>query len=679
MATIYIDNEPYEVRGRAEPAARLPVAGLRPALFLLAPGPALGRRLPPVRGQAVQGRGRHRGPDRHGLHDAGHRRHAHLDRRPRGARLPRQRHRVADAQPPARLPGLRRRRRVPPAGHDGDDRPQLPALPLPQAHPPQPGPRPVHQPRDEPLHPVLPLRALLPRLRRRARPGRVRLARPRLLRPPRGRRRWRASSAATWSRSAPPASSPTRPSSGTTPASGTCRPRRRSACTAAWAATPSPGERYGMLRRIRNRYNREVNGYFLCDRGRFGYEFVNSDAPHPPAARAATSRRARRRRSRRSEALERAAEHAARRARVIGIGSPRASLEANFALRTLVGAEQLLLRAVRARGRTAGLMPGDVHAARAGAHAVAARDAAVPTPSLVLGEDLTTRRRCWRWRCARRVLQEPMPSCRRALHIPAWNDAAVREAIQQEKGPLFIATPDGTASTTWPPPPIACRAGRHRPAGLRRGARARPRRARPSRTAGRGGRSRWPSTIAEALRRRERPLVRLRHELRQRGGHPGRRQRGLGAARHRPAGRGSASPCPSATASGCGLLGGGTLEDALRGAAAGRGRHRRDRLENDLYRRLARRRPMRCFDARDARRSCSTTWRTDDRRAADVVLPAATFAEATARWSTTRAARSASSRSSCRTAPVRESWRWLGELMPARRPRPRRLGQARTT
>src|SRR5713101_2752014 len=37
-----------------------------------------------------------------------------------------------------------------------------------------------------------------------------------------------------------------------------------------------PGERYGELRRIQNRYNGEVNGYFLCDRGRYGYEFVNS-------------------------------------------------------------------------------------------------------------------------------------------------------------------------------------------------------------------------------------------------------------------------------------------------------------------------------------------------------------------------------------------------------------------
>ena len=36
------------------------------------------------------------------------------------------------------------------------------------------------------------------------------------------------------------------------------------------------GERYGLLRRVVNRFNSEVNGYFLCDRGRFAYEFVNS-------------------------------------------------------------------------------------------------------------------------------------------------------------------------------------------------------------------------------------------------------------------------------------------------------------------------------------------------------------------------------------------------------------------
>src|SRR5574340_1034036 len=47
-----------------------------------------------------------------------------------------------------------------------------------------------------------------------------------------------------------------------------------------------PGERYGMLRRIRNRYNGEVNGYFLCDRGRYGYVFVNDERrPRQPVCR----------------------------------------------------------------------------------------------------------------------------------------------------------------------------------------------------------------------------------------------------------------------------------------------------------------------------------------------------------------------------------------------------------
>jgi len=38
----------------------------------------------------------------------------------------------------------------------------------------------------------------------------------------------------------------------------------------------SIGERYGSVRRVMNRYNHDLNGYFLCDRGRFGIGFVNS-------------------------------------------------------------------------------------------------------------------------------------------------------------------------------------------------------------------------------------------------------------------------------------------------------------------------------------------------------------------------------------------------------------------
>ncbi|MGH9482890.1 MAG: 2Fe-2S iron-sulfur cluster-binding protein, partial [Terriglobales bacterium] len=38
----------------------------------------------------------------------------------------------------------------------------------------------------------------------------------------------------------------------------------------------SPGARYGSVRAVVNRYHGEVNRYFLCDRGRFGHQYLAS-------------------------------------------------------------------------------------------------------------------------------------------------------------------------------------------------------------------------------------------------------------------------------------------------------------------------------------------------------------------------------------------------------------------
>ena len=48
MTKIYIDDQEYEVDCR-KTAARRPLAGAEPALFLLASGAGIGRCLPPVR------------------------------------------------------------------------------------------------------------------------------------------------------------------------------------------------------------------------------------------------------------------------------------------------------------------------------------------------------------------------------------------------------------------------------------------------------------------------------------------------------------------------------------------------------------------------------------------------------------------------------------------------------
>jgi NADH-quinone oxidoreductase subunit G len=91
-------------------------------------------------------------------------------------------------------------------------------------------------------------------------------------------------------------------------------------------------ERAGTLRRVVNRFNATLNGDFLCDRGRFGTGFVNSPArlkiSRDKAGNALSPR----------AAQEKLAE-ILRADNLIAIGSPRASVESNFALRELAGAE----------------------------------------------------------------------------------------------------------------------------------------------------------------------------------------------------------------------------------------------------------------------------------------------------------------------------------------------------
>jgi NADH-quinone oxidoreductase subunit G len=98
-----------------------------------------------------------------------------------------------------------------------------------------------------------------------------------------------------------------------------------------------PGARYGMLRRISTRFNREVNGYFLCDRGRFGYEFVNAESRvQTPRVREGDGFRE----ASWQEAWQGTIELLRAPTGVYAIGSPRASLESNYAVRRLVGVER---------------------------------------------------------------------------------------------------------------------------------------------------------------------------------------------------------------------------------------------------------------------------------------------------------------------------------------------------
>jgi NADH-quinone oxidoreductase subunit G len=191
-------------------------------------------------------------------------------------------------------------------------------------------------------------------------------------------------------------------------------------------------ERYGMLRRLVNRYNGEVNGYFLCDRGRFGYEFVNSERRiRQPLlqSKAATA----------EAALGHLRELAS--GKVIGIGSPRASLESNFALRSLVGEDRFYAGIPSTESRLLKLM---LDILRNGpGHTPSLREVESADAVFILGEDVTNIAPRMALSLRQSVRQQPMQIAER-LHIPLWMDHAVREAVQDENGALFIASTGAT-------------------------------------------------------------------------------------------------------------------------------------------------------------------------------------------------------------------------------------------
>jgi len=200
----------------------------------------------------------------------------------------------------------------------------------------------------------------------------------------------------------------------------------------------SPGERYGELRRIENRYNGTVNHYFLCDRGRFGYGYVNrKDRPRHPVQKRGNdwvSLNA-------EQAVNAAADVLRQAKRVIGIGSPRASIESNFALRELVGAENFSTGMPAAEQARVELMLKVLQ--EGGIYTPSLREIESYDAVLVLGEDLTQVGA----RVALSVRQAVKGKAREmaaAQKVADWQIAAILNIGQHAKHPLFVTNVDET-------------------------------------------------------------------------------------------------------------------------------------------------------------------------------------------------------------------------------------------
>ena len=251
------------------------------------------------------------------------------------------------------------------------------------------------------------------------------------------------------------------------------------------------GERYGTLRRVVNRYNSKVNGFFLCDRGRFGYEHVNG-ADRIREARGGTA----------ESIVNRVAAALREGKRVAGVGSPRASLESNFALRELVGADAFYAGVSKAEAE---LTAAAVSILRDGpAPAASLADLEAADAVLVLGEDVPNTIARWALALRQAALNSPRKQAD-TLKIPAWNEAAVRELIQDEKGPFYIVSAaktrldDVATSTLRLGADETARLGFAIAHALDAGS--------PDAANLDGERRQWASNVAQALRGAERPVI----------------------------------------------------------------------------------------------------------------------------------------------------------------------------
>jgi NADH-quinone oxidoreductase subunit G len=419
-----------------------------------------------------------------------------------------------------------------------------------------------------------------------------------------------------------------------------------------------PNERSGKLRRILNRYNHHVNGYFLCDRGRFGYGFVNDRARiRQPLLRRGAGKPAEP--ATKKDVLSLLAGLVSR-GTAIGVGSPRASLEANFALQTLVGAERFYLGVSDRERRLLSLI---LDVLRNGpAPAASLKDAEEADAVLILGEDIPSTAPRLSLSLRQAVRQKSFEFADK-LKIPRWQDAGVREAARQQQhpwSPLFIATPDATRLDD-----VAARNVRAAPADIARlgfavaheiDAAAAAVRDLPDDTRN------LAVEIARTLADAKRSVI----------------VAGCGcssAAVVQSAANVAWALCrtgrtaklcltaPECNSFGLGIIGGGALPDAFKAIEDG-GAETLIVLENDLYRRMERTVIDRALNA--ARHVVVVDHlMTDTARRADLVLPAATFAEADGTLVSSEGRAQRFFQILVPQGEIQESWRWLRDALHA--------------
>ena len=200
----------------------------------------------------------------------------------------------------------------------------------------------------------------------------------------------------------------------------------------------SVGEREGRVKRVTNRYHSQVNGYFICDKGRYGFAHSNSEHALQKAqvqplgeSKKVTCDSA--------DGLDYVAQiiNELGAENVFGLGSPRASVEENFGLQSLVGKANFYAGHNSVQDAIQSQVLHQL--TQPGIYSPSLKQIEQADAIVIIGEDLlhTAPRMAMSVRQASRNLGFAKAA---AIGIPKWQDEPVRIHAQNQLSPIISVT-----------------------------------------------------------------------------------------------------------------------------------------------------------------------------------------------------------------------------------------------
>ncbi|AEH39697.1 NADH dehydrogenase I chain G [Buchnera aphidicola (Cinara tujafilina)] len=207
----------------------------------------------------------------------------------------------------------------------------------------------------------------------------------------------------------------------------------------------SIGEKLGKICRIDNRYNKNINKYFLCDLGRFSYGYSNlKNRLKNPFQRIKNTIHS----LNYSDAIKKTSSLVnSSQSSILGIGSVRASLESNIALYNLVGKNNFSNGMPNKLNKCAKIILKNLK--NGGFNIPSISDIETYDVILIIGEDITqTAPRAAL--AVRQAINNINNNIKNNLNhknmseIPLWHSYAIQNATQHKKNKLFITSLDKT-------------------------------------------------------------------------------------------------------------------------------------------------------------------------------------------------------------------------------------------